>query len=256
MLICDTPEFVQWQPNFSSSGQENPHWTKLICAGVELSNAIGWVDWFDEPAVQVQLCESCGTAGCDSGGYVHVTRLGKHLLWTEPQIDSGDTFQSHQFRQSDAVREHGAVAIPVDEWIRWQDTFTTLPSPDRFPNTTRRDLLGAWQAEAPLFGRWDYPDQLLTLARERVVAGQPLETSEILQNLETLVQWFGADRDAAVDGELVPIREGEWTVETIYFDVPDTFDRPVLREWAALARRNRRVTPVFGDELVLVPEPT
>jgi hypothetical protein len=256
MLVCKTPEFVQWQPDFSSSEQENPEWTKLLCGDVELSNAITWIDWFYDPAVQVVLCESCGTAGCQSGGYVHVSRLGKHLLWTQPHVDQGDTFKAYEYRASQALKEHGAIAIPVDEWIAWRERLPDLPAPDRFPKTTRRDLLGAWQAEAPLFGRWDCPDQLLALARERAVAGDPLEPSESLEDLETVVRWFGADPGAPVEGELVPVGNREWNVATIYFDVPDTFDRPVLREWAALARRDGRVTPVFGNELVLAPEPT
>ena len=43
--------------------------------------------------------------------------------------------------------------------------------------------------------------------------------------------------------------------ETIYFDVPDTFDRDVLRKWRATARVGEAITPVFGGELVLVPAP-
>ena len=217
MLVCAMPEFVPWQPNFSSSGQSDPDWTRLVCGGLELSNAISWVDWLEEPAVQVQLCETC--------------------------------------RASNAVREHGGVAIPLDEWIQWRHRFTGLPSPDGFPSTTRLDLLDAWQAEAPGFGSWDQPDQLLSLAREWAVAAEPSETSEALERLEALVQWFRAEPDAVVEGELVPVGDGEVTVETLYLDVPDTFDRPVLHEWTALARHDGRVTPVFGGELVLVPEP-
>jgi hypothetical protein len=256
MLICTTPELVPWQPNFSSSAQPNPDWTKLVCAGVELSNAINWVDWFDEPAVQVRLCEACGIAGCESGGFVHVSRLGHHLLWTEPRVDAGDAFESHQYRASEAIREYGSVAIPVEEWSQWRERVTDLPSPDKFPSTTRKDLLGAWQAEAPVFGTWDHRDQLLSLVSAQAVATEPSETTEALQSLEALVRWFRAKPDAAVEGELAPIGAGERTVETLYLDVPDTFDRPVLREWAALARHDGRVTPVFGGELVLVPEPT
>jgi hypothetical protein len=257
MLVCEAPEFVRWQPNFSSSGQENPDWTKLICAGVELSNAITWVEWFeeDEPAVQVQLCEACGIAGCQSGGYAHVSRLGKHVLWTHPHVDPSDSFASYQYRPSEVVAKHGAVAFPIPQWNSWGEELGGLPHATKFAGATRRDLLPAWQSEAPLFGRWDSPDQLLSLARERAVAGEPSETSDVLESLDTLVRWFREKPDDVVDGELVPLGAGERTVETLYFDVPDTFDRPVLREWTPLARREGRVTPLFGGKLVLVPEP-
>ncbi|HMJ00744.1 MAG TPA: hypothetical protein VK488_12980 [Gaiellaceae bacterium] len=257
MLVSETRQFVPWQPNFSSSGQENPDWTKLICDGVELSNAITWVEWFDEaePAVQVQLCEACGIPGCQSGGYVHVSRLGNHVLWTHPHIDPSDSFASYQYRPSEAVSTHGAVAFPIRQWNSWSEELAGLPPATEFARTMRRDLLSAWQSEAPLFGRWDSPDQLLSMARERAVAGEPSEPSDALESLDALVRWFREAPDDFVDGELVPFSAGERTGETLYFDVPDTFDRPVLREWTPLARREGRVTPLFGGELVLVPEP-
>jgi hypothetical protein len=256
MLICDEPQFIARQPDFSSSEQASPQWTKLVCAGAELSNSINSVDWFGKPAVQVQLCEECGYAGCASGGYVHVSGLGKHLLWTPPHIDLDDPFESHQYRAADVVRKNGAVAIPAAEWDRWRERFTGLPSPEDFPRTTRRDLLAGWQAEADLFGVWDEPDHLLLVAHERAVAAEPSETTGALEGLDALVEWFGSEPGAAVEGELQRLAPDAHVVETLYFDVPDTFDRPVLREWAAFARRGDRITPVFGDELVLVPEPT
>lgn len=257
MLVCETPRFVRWQPNFSSSGQENPDWTKLVCGGVELSNAVTWVEWFDkdEPAVQVQLCEACGIPGCQSGGYVHVSRLGKHVLWTHPRIDESDSFASYQYRPSEAVATHGAVAFPISRWNSWGDELEGLPPATRFPGTTRLDLFFAWQSQAPLFGTWDSPDQLLSLARERSVAGDPSEPSDTLESLSALARWFREEPDDVVEGELIPLDGSEWAVETLYFDVPDTFDRPVLREWAPLARREERVTPLFNGALVLVPEP-
>jgi hypothetical protein len=258
MLVCETPKFVLWQPNFSSSGQENPDWTRLICSGVELSNALTWVEWFgeDEPAVQVELCEACGIAGCQSGGYVHVSRLGKHILWTRPHVDPSDSFASYQYRPSEAVATHGAVAFPIAQWNTWSKELRGLPPATTFAGTTRRDLLSAWESEAPVFGRWDSPDHLLSLARERAVAGEPSESRSVLESLDALVRWFREKPDDVVDGELVRVDADDWTVETLYLDVPDTFDRPILREWTPLARLEGRVTPLFGGKLVLVPEPT
>jgi hypothetical protein len=257
MLICETPKLVPWQPSFKSSGQGNPNWTKLVCDGVELSNAITCIEWFDEdePAVQVQLCEECGVAGCQSGGYVHVSRLGKHVLWTHPHVDPGDSFAAFQYRPSETIAAHGAVAFLVTQWNSWSEDLDGVPPASQFPGTTRRDLLSAWHSEAPLFGEWDSPEELVSLARERTVAGEPSEPSDALESLDVLVQWFYEAPHDIVDGELAPLGSGEWIVQTLYVDVPDTFDRPVLREWSPLARHNGRVTPLFGGKLVLVPEP-
>jgi hypothetical protein len=29
MLVCDAPELVQWRPDLSTSGHDDPDWTKL-----------------------------------------------------------------------------------------------------------------------------------------------------------------------------------------------------------------------------------
>jgi hypothetical protein len=255
MLLCTTPEFIAWQPDFSSSEQENPTWTKLVCESVQLSNALDSVDWFDEPAIQVELCEACGHTGCESGGYVHVSRLGAHVLWTHPRIDTNDSFESFQYRASDPVRTYGAIAIPVEEWEAWRDRFARIPSSTRFPPTQRRDLFEAWVGGTRLFGAQDTRDQLVELARERAVAAEP-GAADTLRSVEAIVHWFRERPNAPVDGELVAITSDAASVETLYFDVPDGFNRPVLQEWPAVARRGRHEAPVFGGELVLVPEPT
>jgi hypothetical protein len=255
VLLCATPEFIAWRPDFSSSEQADPNWTKLVCEGVQLSNALGWVDWFDEPAVQVELCEACGHARCESGGYVHVSRLGKHVLWTQPHIDPSDPFESYQYRASEPVRKYGAIAIPAEEWEAWRHRFAELPSSGMFPRTERRDLFDAWLREAPVFGVWDARDQIAELARERAVAAEPGETANALRSIDAIVHWFREEPDAPVDGELVAVASHGASVETLYVDVPDTFDRPVLHEWPAVARRGGHVAPVFGRELMLVPEP-
>jgi hypothetical protein len=121
VLVCAAPEFVPWRPDFSSSEQSSPHWTKPVRSGEQLTNAINAVDWLDEgSAVQVELCESCGFAGCESGGYVHVSRLESHVLLTPPHVDLNDPFEWHQYRPSEPVRRHGAVAIKVEDWEAWR----------------------------------------------------------------------------------------------------------------------------------------
>jgi hypothetical protein len=256
MLVCTAPEFVEWRPDFSSSGQASPRWTRVMCEGEQLTNAIDAVDWLDgEPAVQVQLCESCGFAGCESGGYVHVSRLEGHVLWTPPHIDPNDPFESDQYRASEPVRRHGGVAIPVEHWERWRRQFAGLPSGDEFPRTLRRDLLAAWRGAAPIFGQFDPPEQLVQLARERAVAADQAQLDDALAELAVVAEWLDADPDAAIEGALVSTSTEDVAVEALYFDVPDSLDGAALREWRATARVGGGVAPVFGDELTLSPPP-
>jgi hypothetical protein len=242
--VCADPEFVP-----------SPEYTRLRCGEIELSNALESVRWFESPAVQVVLCEDCGYPGCESGGYVHVSRLGAHVLWTRPHVDESNPLDAYQYRAAEPVRTYGAVAIRAKEWDSWGDRLPDWPSAESFPPTTRHDLFAAWYLEAPLSGTWDAPERLVTLTRERVLSTNPSELGDALDGLAALVAWFTDDADAAVNGELVSVTAEGATLETLYVDIPDTFDRPVLREWPAYSRRGDLVTPVFGGGLVLFPEP-
>src|SRR5437764_5581258 len=101
MLVCEAPELVPWRPDFSTSGQDDPDWTKLVCGGIELCNTLEAANWTDEWAVQVDVCDACGYIHCRSGGWVHVSRLGSHVLWTPPDI------APHEYR----VSRNGRPAI-------------------------------------------------------------------------------------------------------------------------------------------------
>jgi hypothetical protein len=82
-----------------------------------------------------------------------------------------------------------------------------------------------------------------------------LEREVALAGFEQVADWLSTKSDASVQGELVNVSGEGISVETIYFDVPDTFDRPVLREWRPTAHVTGALSPVFGGELVLVPPP-
>src|SRR5688572_22598831 len=81
MIACEDAVLETWRPDFSSSSQRDPTWTRATCFGAVLCNSLEWPEWLENP-VQVCLWEACGHAGCESGGYVHVSRLGSHMLWT------------------------------------------------------------------------------------------------------------------------------------------------------------------------------
>src|SRR5262249_49780175 len=146
VLNCEKADLVPWTPDFSSSGQRSPRWTKLVCEGVELCNSIEWAEWGENP-VQVQICDECGTPMCASGGYVHVSRLGNDLLWTPPTLQDLDERDAAAHAASYAVRKKGALLIPGASWAEWRRRFSSLPSFDTFPETRRIDLAQAWISE-------------------------------------------------------------------------------------------------------------
>jgi hypothetical protein len=133
----------------------------------------------------------------------------------------------------------------------WQRRFS-LPAVDAFPRTTRRDLSAAWRAGAQILGQFDSHDRLLELVRERAIAAAPSSLDDALAQLETVNGWFTDDPDAVVERPLGSVPDGA-QVETIYLDVPDTFDRDELREWRATARLDDHPSAVFNNGIVLLP---
>jgi hypothetical protein len=180
VLICDRVESVSWRPDFSSSGQASPDWTRLECAGEVLANGLEWVEWEDEP-VQVILCEQCGCAGCAEGGRIHLSRLGDHVIWSAPHE------RNERWAPAPAVERHGAVAIPGATWDVWARV------PRNLPATQRRDLFAAWRGEEALDEVREVADWFAA-APDAPIAGR-------------LVPIDDTDRTgvARVDGALVPV---------------------------------------------------
>ena len=112
MIVCEDAQLVVWRPDFSSSGQViKPRWTKLIVDETVLGNALEWIDWRDDP-VQVTLCEECGIGHCSSGGYVHVSRIGRDLLWTRPQLVNRDERDEWEHAVLPTLRQGGPILFP------------------------------------------------------------------------------------------------------------------------------------------------
>ncbi|MCG8454829.1 MAG: hypothetical protein MI919_01000 [Holophagales bacterium] len=103
MLICNDLELSPWTPDFSSSGQSNPRWTRASCRGLQLANSVEGVDWSTNP-VQVVLCEACGYPDCGPANYVHVPRLDDLVLWSVPHIDESDDWQVLQLTANSGSR--------------------------------------------------------------------------------------------------------------------------------------------------------
>src|SRR5919201_6740045 len=154
VLVCTAPEFLAWRPDFSSTEQASPHWTRVVCGGEQLTNALNAVDWLNgEPAVQVELCESCGFAGCESGGYVHVSRLNSHVLWTPPHIDVNPSGGTEAWRSRSTSGEPGGGSSRRSRAPRRSPgppgaTFS-LPGAARRPSSgssTRPTISSSWYA--------------------------------------------------------------------------------------------------------------
>jgi hypothetical protein len=212
----------------------------LVCTARDLHNSLEWVDWLDEVAY-------VGLVGRAGSGYVRISRLGSLLLVTSPQ--------ARHFPAPEVLRGRGPVAVPVAQWESLRARFDELPPATALPAAVRSELQAAWQLEAPILGRHDSRSDLLALARARLLAADGAETDVAFRRLEAVSAWLSLDGDVPVAGELVAAAAEGARIETLYFDVPDTFDRPELREWRPYAVRGGRLSPAFRDGWMLAPAP-
>jgi hypothetical protein len=224
MLVCNAPELERWRPDFSSSEQPSPDWTRVMSGDTQLVNGLEAVEW-DENPVQVAVCETCGYTDCAFGGYVHVSRAGSYVVWSEPRLPGEEPeHEEHQYAASAAIVRHGAVVVPAAVWASWPG----VPALEALPVTRRGDLVGAWHASAP--------------PREDAIGTDLGVLADALAVVEAVERWFDADPDASV-GDLVPVG-GDGGVTIFY-------DGPRFTEWTPAVRVGDEVLPVFAGRITV-----
>jgi hypothetical protein len=245
VLVCDTAAFAPWTPDFSSSGQASPTWTRMTADGVELVNSMEDVPWRGEE-VQMLLCEECGFPGCRVGGWVRIVRLGAHLVWVPVAVDPENEREREEYAPPPYLREAGAIAIAAAAWDGWRDRFAELPPADEFPPARRRDVAAAWLLEVP--GGAATLQALAERVLPAVAAAAPLDRDAAVAAVARLAAWL-ADGDAPVAGELRATAEVGAVTDVL------VLARPRDAEWRPLARTDGALAPAFRGERTLDPLP-
>ncbi len=129
MIVCSTLRFDAWRPDFASSGLSNPIWTRVWFKKMLLCNGLEGVDATTNP-IQTLICEQCGISGCQQGGYVHLSRLDGLVLWSAPVLDEPEPWEIRHFRAPNVVLDHGALAIPAEQWRKLRNINPGLPHID------------------------------------------------------------------------------------------------------------------------------
>jgi hypothetical protein len=182
MKVCSDVVLEKWTPNFSSSGQASPTWTRSRCSGVEICNSLGWVDWITNP-VQVILCDAWGYEDCASGGYVHVSYLDGLILWTAPQIDTGDDWAVGQYAAAPALRRLGAIAIPKGTWDGWRAVMPELPEVSAFSAPNVAVVADAWSLGP---GRPTRLNELVPMLQARLLGCDTVDTGDAIDRVTAL----------------------------------------------------------------------
>ena len=233
-----------WQPDFSSSEQPDPTWTRVSLPEGQVTNALNGIDWDEDPA-QVVLCEACGYAGCASGGYVRVSRLHEWLLWTSA---SGGPRDMAEEPNHPIVRAHGGLAVSEPEWSRWRGAVPGLPGQSSFPSTTGQILSDAWRMSAVGPGRAVSLAEVVPTLRRSLLHADTLAVNEAIEAVSRLVEWLEDSANKEVSGRLVEPGALGVRIETLYFDAPE------VTAWPALALGGDVPLLVLAPDLVFVPE--
>lgn len=192
----------------------------------------------DNP-VQVQICDACGTPGCGSGGYVHVSALNDVVLWTLPQsgeIDKDDLAATATWR-------FGSVAFPDTVWDSFRSAAIEVPDMKRLPRSNGIALRDAWTAGQ---GRPSAPTDLLPWLRTRLLAADTLEAALAVEQVERWLDWFQQRAGSVVEATVERASDAGAIIEKFYFDGPGVDD------WPALARCRNSYVPALGPDHVLL----
>lgn len=242
MTICGASKTETWSPDFSSSGQPNPSWTRVRFGGGILVNTLEWANWVENP-VQLIVCDACGTEDCASGGYVHVSRLADFVLLTAPQVSLDDDWSKTQYAPLIALESLGAIAIPDSTWANWRAAVPGMPDSSIFPPATGRALAEAW-ALGP--GRPKNVERLPALLHHRLVGCDTLTPESAICRVEHWLNQFLSRAGIPLKASVVTPAELGVTLETLYFDGPGSED------WLALALGTETDYIVLDNEHVLV----
>ncbi len=242
MVVCDEPLIERWSPDFSSSGQSHPNWTRIRHQQTVLCNSLEWTDWLVNP-VQVELCDVCGTVGCASGGYVHISVFDDFVLWTAPE----DATQSDEVRDelfpATAIEKFGAIAFPLETWTKLQGVVTEVPGIASLSRADGRTLRDAWVVGP---NRSRAVQGLLGMLQARLLGADTLDVDEAIRAVEFWLTWFDERGETAIDGILTSPAKISATLEKLYFDGPGSQD------WLAFARTPSGLTPTLGPQHVFV----
>jgi hypothetical protein len=242
MFFCDQVLVEKWSPDFSSSGLSNPVWTRVRYGQTVLCNSLEDAAWDSNP-VQVELCDTCGTVGCSSCGYVHVSVFGDIVLWTLPSDVPGVDPTLAGFPAT-CIEKFGSVAFPSDTWESFRAAASEVPRLRNLSRANGRALRDAWAVGQT---RPRSVERLVPLLRACLLAADTLEVSEAIQWIEHWLHWFHEREGTEIDGALWSAKDSAVRTEKLYFDGPGTAD------WVALACVGGSMVPALGPDHIFIP---
>lgn len=175
---------------------------------------------------------------------MHVSRFQGLVLWTSPQIDSGDDWAKSQYSAAWPLRTFGAIGFPPGAWNALRLAATAVPEESAIPLANGRCIADAW-ALGP--GRPMDLEDLLPMLRARLIGGDTLDRDSALRLVEYWIDRFHKTAAGQDQGVLKTYDDLRAETETLYFDGPHAED------WLAFARRGDEYLPALDGRHILVP---
>lgn len=229
--------------DFSSSGGGSVSATAIEAAGIQLFNAIEFID-VDETAIQVAVCECCGYSHCSPGGWVAFRRIGDKVLWIPAwdMMDKGDWEQT-EYQPPSFLMTKGAPVFEATKWAQLRAYNDKLPAIEKLPllNSREATRLCQWLAPGSVLGKFPAEPRLRREFLIAVTDGEvALEADEVdkylLMNFGTIHLLSCVPSDALVK----PIE--------FWLDLPRT------PGWTSFGRLDNRLCFLFEGNLALLNE--
>lgn len=142
--------------DFTSSGGGIPEVSQLLFNDVIFMNAIEYVE-FEEDAVQLNICDHCGTIGCSSGDWVSFRKSGDYILLipvfelTEKDEWNGTEYAPPSIYDKETrKRKKDTPYFDLETYGRLRKKFPNFPSIDKIKHLKMREAVRLVQYNMPL----------------------------------------------------------------------------------------------------------
>ncbi len=199
--------------DFSSSGQGPFPTARLVVDGEVLVNAIDLVDW-TEAAVQIHVCDKCGTTQCEPGGWVSLRRVGPSVLLMPAFSAMADNAQ--EFRPPELIAQRGPLLLSEHDCSAFRAFMSDFPRPSSVPALTGKEAAQLIQFSAPGRVLGAFPAEP-TLRPACVLASEPHSLTDSVSRLNRLLAEHFVSSDA-----VVPHLLGAASLTSLHLDLPGT----------------------------------
>lgn len=235
MWLIDDIEIRDVQLDFTSSSGGRPRTQALYAGDTCLVNALTYANLNEDPT-QMIVCEACGCAGCQPGGWVHFRRLADSVVIIPAfaEMLDGD-FELTEYSPPNYISSRGTPVLAPDVYERLRVLAPAFPSLKNTKSITASEAvwLTQWQAPLRILGQFPHHPQIV---RDVIVAVSDGLLDDECDSMQQFVDHnVGSSADlATVDGsDAAPIE----------FHL----DGPRFPAWRPLAR--------VGEQLVFNFEP-